>query len=121
MFLKFSYQETFTLEELAYFLPVTNVNPANDCISFPAASRRKVRKKLIAQFYLFCRTIRHKCLQSKKILALTLFILSLSALTQIYRVIPGHFASGILKGPLKTLGKQWVQKKKKIQDLMITH
>ena len=45
MFLKFSYQETFTLEELAYFLPVSSVNLANDCISFPAASNRKVRKK----------------------------------------------------------------------------
>ena len=62
MFLKFNYQETFTLEELVYFLPVTNVNVTNDCISFPAASNRKVRKKLIAQFYLLCRTIRHKCL-----------------------------------------------------------
>ena len=62
MFLKFNYQETFILEESAYFLPVTNVNLANECISFPAASNRKVRKKLTAQFYLLCRTIRHKYL-----------------------------------------------------------
>ena len=50
MFLKSNCRKIFTLEDLAYFIPVTNANLTDVSISFPATSDKKVRKKLIAQF-----------------------------------------------------------------------
>ena len=47
MFLKFSQHKTFTLEELAYFIPVTNANLTNDCVSFPVTGKKETYSSIL--------------------------------------------------------------------------